>query len=217
MFIYEALLAGANNHMIHLHMWEKKHWFPVKGGHKLMTSKLCKQELQLSKAVRMSLRDPADLCFPQLVNDSCRKPASLLSDTMFLHVTLSCISLITVVLNLIIIISVSHFRHKLSVTFWFNLFGIVFHTMFYKPVRNMEHEQQSTNVPLYLSSVVVKLHIKNWQIIKSWLLFQRVCFLFWSCVSVFLQAAPHSHQHAPPFSGRLRLSGWSCIDACWHP
>ncbi|XP_024142513.1 trace amine-associated receptor 13c-like [Oryzias melastigma] len=58
----------------------------------------------------MSLRDPADLCFPQLVNDSCRKPASLLSDTMFLHVTLSCISLITVVLNLIIIISVSHFR-----------------------------------------------------------------------------------------------------------
>uniref|UniRef100_A0A3P9J4N3 G-protein coupled receptors family 1 profile domain-containing protein n=1 Tax=Oryzias latipes TaxID=8090 RepID=A0A3P9J4N3_ORYLA len=45
-----------------------------------------------------------------LFNYSCKKPVSLLSETMLLHVLLSCISLVTVVLNLMIIISVSHFR-----------------------------------------------------------------------------------------------------------
>ncbi|XP_072252928.1 trace amine-associated receptor 13c-like [Leuresthes tenuis] len=52
----------------------------------------------------------ADLCFPQLYNTSCKKPASAWTIDVLLHIILSSISLITVVLNLLVIISISHFR-----------------------------------------------------------------------------------------------------------
>uniref|UniRef100_A0A3Q0T024 G-protein coupled receptors family 1 profile domain-containing protein n=1 Tax=Amphilophus citrinellus TaxID=61819 RepID=A0A3Q0T024_AMPCI len=49
------------------------------------------------------------LCFPQL-NNSCRKPTLHWSKAVLLNIVLSCISLITAALNLLVIISVSHFR-----------------------------------------------------------------------------------------------------------
>ncbi|XP_051259322.1 trace amine-associated receptor 13c-like isoform X1 [Dicentrarchus labrax] len=52
----------------------------------------------------------AELCFPQLLNTSCRKPVQRCADTIFLYILLSCISLLTVALNLLVIISISHFR-----------------------------------------------------------------------------------------------------------
>ncbi|KAM4559200.1 trace amine-associated receptor 13c-like [Odontesthes bonariensis] len=52
----------------------------------------------------------ADLCFPQLYNTSCKKPASPRTVDVLLHIILSSISLITVVLNLLVIVSISHFR-----------------------------------------------------------------------------------------------------------
>ncbi|XP_047457285.1 trace amine-associated receptor 13c-like [Mugil cephalus] len=58
----------------------------------------------------METRDKAELCFPQLLNTSCTKPASPPSVLVFLYIMLSCISVITVALNLLVIISVSHFR-----------------------------------------------------------------------------------------------------------
>ncbi|XP_012713592.2 trace amine-associated receptor 13c-like [Fundulus heteroclitus] len=51
-----------------------------------------------------------DLCFPHLFNSSCRKPTSSWNETVLLHTILSIISLLTVALNLLVIISVSHFR-----------------------------------------------------------------------------------------------------------
>uniref|UniRef100_A0A3P9HK82 G-protein coupled receptors family 1 profile domain-containing protein n=1 Tax=Oryzias latipes TaxID=8090 RepID=A0A3P9HK82_ORYLA len=60
--------------------------------------------------VKMSILDRTDLCFPQFSNNSCKKPAFSLSETVSLHFLLSCISLLTTALNLIIIIAVSHFR-----------------------------------------------------------------------------------------------------------
>ncbi|KAK2840374.1 hypothetical protein Q5P01_014114 [Channa striata] len=51
----------------------------------------------------------ADLCFPQLLNMSCRKPTSR-SKMVLLNVLVSSVSLLTVSLNLLVIISVSHFR-----------------------------------------------------------------------------------------------------------
>ncbi|XP_031134040.1 trace amine-associated receptor 13c-like [Sander lucioperca] len=56
----------------------------------------------------MEVEDRAQLCFPQFPNTSCRKPLSPWPQTV--TIMLYSISLITVALNLLIIISISHFR-----------------------------------------------------------------------------------------------------------
>ncbi|XP_037344747.2 trace amine-associated receptor 13c-like [Pungitius pungitius] len=59
---------------------------------------------------------PGDfLCFPQL-NSSCKKPTHPHTEAMLIYVLLSSISLITVVLNLLVIISICHFRQLHSPT-----------------------------------------------------------------------------------------------------
>uniref|UniRef100_A0A3Q2Q4H4 Trace amine-associated receptor 13c-like n=1 Tax=Fundulus heteroclitus TaxID=8078 RepID=A0A3Q2Q4H4_FUNHE len=50
-----------------------------------------------------------ELCFPEL-NNSCRKPLQHHAENTLLYILLSCISLLTVIFNLLVIISVSHFR-----------------------------------------------------------------------------------------------------------
>ncbi|XP_030613319.1 trace amine-associated receptor 13c-like [Archocentrus centrarchus] len=57
----------------------------------------------------MEIQKAAELCFPQL-NSSCRKPTLHWSKAVLLNIVLSFISLITAALNLLVIISVSHFR-----------------------------------------------------------------------------------------------------------
>ncbi|XP_054915937.1 trace amine-associated receptor 13c-like [Poeciliopsis prolifica] len=54
--------------------------------------------------------DHKDLCFPQLRNKSCRKPTLPGTDGVLLSVVLALISATTATLNLLVIISVSHFR-----------------------------------------------------------------------------------------------------------
>ncbi|XP_061782296.1 trace amine-associated receptor 13c-like isoform X1 [Nerophis lumbriciformis] len=54
--------------------------------------------------------DQAELCFPQLINISCRKPTAKWSEGVLLSVLLAIICIVTVVLNLLVIISISHFR-----------------------------------------------------------------------------------------------------------
>ncbi|XP_029968214.1 trace amine-associated receptor 13c-like [Salarias fasciatus] len=51
-----------------------------------------------------------ELCFPQLFNTSCWKPKRPLSETVFIYSLLSFISLLTASLNLLVIISISHFK-----------------------------------------------------------------------------------------------------------
>ncbi|XP_029968308.1 trace amine-associated receptor 8a-like [Salarias fasciatus] len=51
-----------------------------------------------------------ELCFPQLLNSSCRRTVRPRSLSLLIYVTLSFISLLTVVLNLLVIISISHFK-----------------------------------------------------------------------------------------------------------
>ncbi|KAM4560714.1 trace amine-associated receptor 13c-like [Fundulus diaphanus] len=58
----------------------------------------------------MKTQDSADLCYPHLYNNSCKKPTSLWTEDFLVQIILSVISLITVALNLLVIISVSHFR-----------------------------------------------------------------------------------------------------------
>ncbi|GLD56558.1 trace amine-associated receptor 13c-like protein [Lates japonicus] len=61
-------------------------------------------------SLKMEVEDGAELCFPLLLNTSCRKPTSLWSAAVLLHIVLSFISVLTVALNLLVIISISHFR-----------------------------------------------------------------------------------------------------------
>uniref|UniRef100_A0A8D3BYR1 G-protein coupled receptors family 1 profile domain-containing protein n=1 Tax=Scophthalmus maximus TaxID=52904 RepID=A0A8D3BYR1_SCOMX len=63
----------------------------------------------MKKAISLS-PDGAELCFPQLLNTSCRKPLQDRAEAAFLYVLLSGISSLTVTLNLLVIISISHFR-----------------------------------------------------------------------------------------------------------
>ncbi|KAM3607141.1 uncharacterized protein V6R79_002243 [Siganus canaliculatus] len=51
-----------------------------------------------------------ELCLPQL-NFSCKRPSRPHTEAMLIYVLLSTISLITVALNLLVIISIAHFRH----------------------------------------------------------------------------------------------------------
>ncbi|XP_028993614.1 trace amine-associated receptor 13c-like [Betta splendens] len=57
----------------------------------------------------MEAQTEAELCFPLLVNSSCRKPMNH-PETFFIYVLFSCISVVTVALNLLVIVSISHFR-----------------------------------------------------------------------------------------------------------
>nr|XP_057937999.1 trace amine-associated receptor 13c-like [Doryrhamphus excisus] len=56
------------------------------------------------------MENQSEFCFPQLTNISCRKPTSHWSEGVLLTVLLAIISVVTVVLNLLVIISISHFR-----------------------------------------------------------------------------------------------------------
>ncbi|KAM4730655.1 trace amine-associated receptor 13c-like [Anableps anableps] len=58
----------------------------------------------------MATQEEAELCFPQLLNSSCRKLTLHWSKAVLLNTVLSFISLSTIVVNLLIIISTSHFR-----------------------------------------------------------------------------------------------------------
>ncbi|KAF3694339.1 Trace amine-associated receptor 7e [Channa argus] len=57
----------------------------------------------------MEDQDRAELCFPELFNASCRKPKLQQADVVLMYLLLF-ICVFTVVLNLLVIISVSHFR-----------------------------------------------------------------------------------------------------------
>ncbi|XP_028992060.1 trace amine-associated receptor 13c-like [Betta splendens] len=58
----------------------------------------------------MELHSGSELCFPQLLNSSCTKPVVSWSELVFLRCLLSSVSVLTVTLNLLVIVSVSHFR-----------------------------------------------------------------------------------------------------------
>ncbi|KAM4559196.1 trace amine-associated receptor 13c-like [Odontesthes bonariensis] len=58
----------------------------------------------------MEMQDGVELCFPHLSNSSCKKPVSSLSELVVLWVVLSSLPVLTVMLNLLVIISVSHYR-----------------------------------------------------------------------------------------------------------
>ncbi|XP_024142462.1 trace amine-associated receptor 13c-like [Oryzias melastigma] len=58
----------------------------------------------------METLNTAELCFPQLLNASCRKPLHHVAENVFIFLVLCLLTVLTVTLNLLVIISVSHFR-----------------------------------------------------------------------------------------------------------
>ncbi|XP_030017800.1 trace amine-associated receptor 13c-like [Sphaeramia orbicularis] len=58
----------------------------------------------------METYEEAELCFPKLLNASCQKPVNSQVKNLILHILLFIFSPMTVALNLLVIITVSHFR-----------------------------------------------------------------------------------------------------------
>uniref|UniRef100_A0A3Q3IY51 G-protein coupled receptors family 1 profile domain-containing protein n=1 Tax=Monopterus albus TaxID=43700 RepID=A0A3Q3IY51_MONAL len=58
----------------------------------------------------METSEETELCFPQLINASCMKPKHPRFETTLTYILVFSISLLTVFLNLLVIISVSHFK-----------------------------------------------------------------------------------------------------------
>ncbi|XP_069544281.1 trace amine-associated receptor 13c-like [Brachyistius frenatus] len=58
----------------------------------------------------MESRDGAELCYPALLNLSCRGSMRPRSEAVLLYSLLSSIAVLTVALNLLVIVSISHFR-----------------------------------------------------------------------------------------------------------
>ncbi|XP_012710476.2 trace amine-associated receptor 13c-like [Fundulus heteroclitus] len=64
----------------------------------------------------MKTVEETELCFPQLLNASCRKTILPPSVSLVIYLTFSSISLLTVLLNLLVIISICHFKKLHSPT-----------------------------------------------------------------------------------------------------
>ncbi|XP_030580331.1 trace amine-associated receptor 13c-like [Archocentrus centrarchus] len=58
----------------------------------------------------MKTFEEPELCFPQLLNSSCRKTMRPYSVSVLIYIILFSISFLTVILNLLLIISISHFK-----------------------------------------------------------------------------------------------------------
>lgn len=56
------------------------------------------------------MEQESELCFPQLLNTSCRRPAAPQPEALLAYILLFIISLLAATLNLLVIISISHFR-----------------------------------------------------------------------------------------------------------
>uniref|UniRef100_A0A8C5H5W7 G-protein coupled receptors family 1 profile domain-containing protein n=1 Tax=Gouania willdenowi TaxID=441366 RepID=A0A8C5H5W7_GOUWI len=69
-----------------------------------------KKEVTRSKEGGMATVDDAEFCFSNL-NSSCRRIVRPHSVSVLIYITLSSISVMTVYLNLLVIISISHFRY----------------------------------------------------------------------------------------------------------
>lgn len=59
----------------------------------------------------MATWEGGDLCFPQLLNTSCRKPLRPQHEVTLTYALLSTISLLTTALNLAVLVSIAHFKY----------------------------------------------------------------------------------------------------------
>ncbi|KAM8749844.1 trace amine-associated receptor 1-like [Acanthopagrus schlegelii] len=71
---------------------------------------------QVLLSLVMETLEETDLCFPELLNSSCRKPIRPHFETMLIYILLSFIALLTAALNLLVIISISHFKQLHTTT-----------------------------------------------------------------------------------------------------
>ncbi|XP_071361533.1 trace amine-associated receptor 8a-like [Trachinotus anak] len=58
----------------------------------------------------MEALEELELCFPELLNSSCKKPKRPPFEAILIYIILSSISMLTTTLNLLVIISISHFK-----------------------------------------------------------------------------------------------------------
>ncbi|XP_068186236.1 trace amine-associated receptor 13c-like [Antennarius striatus] len=58
----------------------------------------------------METQDETELCFPELFNTSCRRPKHPHSDAVLIYIVMPLTALVAAILNLLVIISISHFK-----------------------------------------------------------------------------------------------------------
>ena len=71
------------------------------------------QQLQVTTSPQRWVMDgleAAELCYPQLLNSSCRRSPRPRTEALLLYALLSSITVLTIALNLLVVISISHFR-----------------------------------------------------------------------------------------------------------
>ncbi|XP_028304134.1 trace amine-associated receptor 13c-like [Gouania willdenowi] len=145
------------------------------------------------------------LCFPQLLNTSCTKPATPQAKDVLLQVVLSLVSVLTTALNLLVIISISHFKQLHSPTNLLLLSLAV--SDFLVGLLLMPAEITSTQSCWFLGDVMCVLYYINEFVITS----SSVGNMVLISIDRYLAVCEPLHYHSRVTLGRTVM----CICLCW--
>lgn len=137
----------------------------------------------------MEVYDGFELCFPQL-NTSCKKPTISWLTAAFLQFLLSFNCVLTVTLNLLVIISISHFRQGNNIY----------------PVCVMMLLLAGKKCKICSCFYLLKFDVRSVCSLLNYLSF-FFCLLF----CFIPQAAPQNHKLSAPVSGHLGFHGRTCF------
>ncbi|XP_068186287.1 trace amine-associated receptor 13c-like [Antennarius striatus] len=70
----------------------------------------------LLSSLLMETTKETELCFPEFLNTSCRKPKHTYSEAVLIYIVMPVTSVVTVILNLLVIVSISHFKQLHTAT-----------------------------------------------------------------------------------------------------
>ncbi|XP_037832252.1 trace amine-associated receptor 13c-like [Kryptolebias marmoratus] len=140
--------------------------------------------------------EETELCFPQLFNSSCSRLKLPYIEVMLYYIVLSSISVLTALLNLLVIISISHFRLLHNILTQFTLLFLITDIKSTFLLFSVFHRQLQTPTNLLLLSLAVSdffvgllLVFQILLIDGCWILGDIVCSLYQYLSFVILSAS----------------------------